>query len=152
MTFQKGNPGRPKGSKNKKLELLRSNDEKLQEKVLDMAMNGDATALRIIADRLWPRLRPEASPVKIDAKSDDVAEQARKSIDAALGGEITVDVLKDLLTAMYAHGRLIELTELEERLRLLEQRGELPPWEAEPPTKLPIRGKKQRSKADETKF
>lgn len=72
---QSGNPaGRQPGTKNKKLEMLRSNDEKLQKKVLDMAMDGDPTSLRIIADRLWPRLRPEAVPIKINAKGDDLAE------------------------------------------------------------------------------
>lgn len=155
MTFQKGNPGRPKGSKNKKLELLRSNDQKLQKKVLDMAMDGDATALRIIADRLWPRLRAQASPVFIDAPSDNIAEQGRKIIDAALCGEVTADVLRDLLMALYAHGRLIELTELEQRLDALEkskgglpweQRMKEPLWEEDESKLLPIRGKRRRSR------
>ena len=148
MPFQKGNPGRPKGSKNKKLELFRSNNKELQQKVLDMAMEGDTAAIKIIADRLWPRIRAQAPPVSIDVESDQLADKAGAAIDAALSDEITTDVLKELLTAMYAHGRLIELTELEERLQALETRDERPPWEAEP--KLPIRGgRRNRDKKDQ---
>lgn len=145
---QSGNPaGRKPGTRNRKLELLRSNDRKLQKKVLDMAMEGDPAALKIIADRLWPRLRAQAPPVSIDATSDDIAATGRKIIDAALSGEVTADVLRDLLMALYAHGKLIELTELERRLQALETREEAPPW-AQPQERelLPIRGRRRRER------
>jgi len=150
---QPGNPGRPKGSKNKRLEFLRSHDKKLQKKVLDMAMEGDVAALKIIADRLWPRIRAQAASVVIDAVGEGIADQGRKIIDAALSGEVTPDVLRDLLMALYAHGRLIEMTELESRLRQLEKLDGKPPWESSPneekpvvTEKLPLRGKRRRSK------
>lgn len=151
---QSGNPaGRKPGSRNKKLELLRSNDTKLQKKVLDMAMEGDVGALKIIADRLWPRLKAQAAAIKIDAVSDNIAEQGKKIIDAALSGEVTPDVLRDLLMALYAQGRLIELTDLEARLKTLEELDGKPPWETtvgddRPSIKelLPIRGKRRRNK------
>ena len=63
MKFQKGNAGRPVGSKNKKLEFLRSHDARLQEKLLEMALAGDIGALKIIADRLWPRLSEQRQRV-----------------------------------------------------------------------------------------
>ena len=148
---QPGNPGRPKGSKNKRLEFLRSHDKKLQKKVLDMAMEGDVAALKIIADRLWPRMRAQAAAIHIDAVSDNIAEQGKKIIDAALSGEVTPDVLRDLLTALYAQGRLIELTDLEARLKVLEGLEGKPPWESSsteerPSTKelLPLRSKRRR--------
>lgn len=149
---QSGNPtGRKPGTLNKKLELLRSNDKKLQAKVLDMAMEGDVAALKIIADRLWPRIRAQAAAIQIDAVGEGIAEQGRKIIDAALSGEVTPDVLRDLLMALYAHGRLIEMTELESRLRQLEKLEGRPPWETssseEKPVdkeKLPLRGKRRR--------
>ena len=128
MTFKKGNPGRPKGSKNRKLEMLRSNDVRLQEKLVSMALAGDIGALKIIADRLWPRLRAEAAIVSIDAASNDLAEQGRRVIDATLRGEISTDVLRDLLTGLYAQGKIVELAEFEARIKTLEQRHELPPW------------------------
>ena len=155
MTFQKGKSGNPSGrkpgSKNKKLELLRSADELLQRKILDLALEGNPTALKIVADRLWPRLRSQPPLVSIDVASNDLAEQGRKIIAAALSGKITVDVLRDLLSAIYAQGKLIELSEFEDRLHALEQSKDIPPWESDyrpvklpPVEKLPMRGKRKR--------
>ena len=117
-----------------------------------MALSGDIGALKIIADRLWPRLRAEAAIVSIDATSNDLAEQGRKIIDAALSGKITTDVLRDLLTALYAQGKIVELAEFEDRIKALEQHRELPPWEADyrsvklitDQKLLPMRGKRRR--------
>ena len=151
MKFQKGNPGRPAGSKNKKLEFLRSHDMQLQKKVLSMALAGDISALKLIADRLWPRLRAEAAIVSIDTTSNDLAEQGRSVINAGLRGEISTDVLKDLLTAFFAQGKIVELAEFENRLKALEGHRDLPPWEVDRPVqrlndqeKLPMRGNKRR--------
>ena len=131
MKFQKGNPGRPVGSKNKKLEFLRSHDDRLQKKLVSMTLDGDISALKIIADRLWPRLRAEAAHISIDVVSNDIAEQGRAIIDSALSGNITVDTLRDLLASLYAQGKIVELAEFEDRLKELEQHRALPPWEVE---------------------
>ena len=157
MTFKTGKSGNPRGkrpgTRNKKLEFLRSNDERLQKKVLSMALAGDISALKIIADRLWPRLRAEAAIVSIDAKSNDLAEQGRSVIDAGLRGEITVDAGRDLLTALYAQAKIVEAAEFEDRLKELEGHRALPPWEVDRPVqrlneqeKLPMRGKQKRLK------
>ena len=156
MTFKSGKSGNPRGkkpgTKNKTLQLFRSSDEQLQRKVLEMALSGDLSAMKIVADRLWPRLRAEAAVVSIDVASNDLAEQGRQIIAAALSGKITTDVLRDLLTALYAQGKIIELAEFEERLRKLEEHRTAPPWESPKPElrlvadqeKLPMRGKQRR--------
>ena len=152
MSFKKGNAGRPVGSKNKKLEFLRSSDERLQKKLVSMALSGDIGALKIIADRLWPRLRAEAAHISIDTTSNDLAGQGRQIIDAALSGKITVDVLKDLLASLYAQAKIVEAAEFEERLKALEEHRDVAPWEIEhrpvklitDQEKLPMRGNKRR--------
>ena len=152
MKFQKGNAGRPVGSRNKRLEFLRSNDVKLQQKLIAMALSGDIGALKIVADRLWPRLRAEAPLISIDATSNDLAEQGRQVIGAGLRGEISTDVLKDLLASLYAQGKIVELAEFEDRIKALERYRELPPWEVDhKPARLlteqkllPMRGKRRR--------
>ena len=155
MTFKSGKSGNPRGkkpgTKNKRLELLQSKDVQLQKKLVAMALSGDIGALKIIADRLWPRLRAEAAFISIDSRSDDLAEQGRKIIDAALSGEITTDVLRDLLTSLYAQGKIVELAEFEQRLKQLEQHRDVAPWEIEhrpvkliTDQKLPMRGKQRR--------
>ena len=153
MTFKKGNAGRPKGSKNRKLQLLQSSDEQLQRKVLDMALAGDISAIKIIADRIWPRLRAEAAIVSIDCKSDDLSEQGRSVIDAGLSGKISTDVLRDLIAGLFGQAKIMELAEFEERLKALEQHRIAPPWEVDRPVQrlndqelLPIRGKGKRLK------
>lgn len=118
-----------------------------------MALKGDPAALKIVADRLWPRLRAQAPPVSIDAKSDDLVATGKRVIDAALSGQITTDLLRDLLGALYLQGQITELTEFERRLRELEERaGDTPPWALpEPPSeKLPIRGRKRRREREST--
>ena len=160
MTFQSGKSGNPRGkrpgTRNKKLELLRSSDERLQKKLLEMALAGDIGALKIIADRIWPRLRAEAAGVSIDVvsidcKSDDLSEQGRSVIDAGLRGEISTDVLRDLLSALFAQAKIVELAEFEDRLKELEGHRIAPPWEVDRPVKLindqeklPMRGNKRR--------
>ena len=151
MKFQKGNPGRPVGSKNKKLEFLRSHDVRLQEKLLEMALAGDIGALKIIADRLWPRLRAEAAGVSIDVVSNDLAKQGRSVIDAALHGKITVDAGRDLLAALFAQAKIVEAAEFEDRLKELEGHRDIPPWEVNRPVqclnaqeKLPMRSRTRR--------
>ena len=155
MTFKSGKSGNPRGkkpgTKNKRLELFRSHDEQLQRKVLDMALAGDISALKIVADRLWPRLRAQAEFVEIDIESDDIAEQGRAIIDAALHGKITVDVGRKLLAAFFAQAKIVEAAEFEARLNKLEEHRDIAPWEIEHrPTrlltdqKLPMRGKRRR--------
>ena len=148
MAFKPGQSGNPRGkkpgTKNKKLELFRSNDEKLQRKVLDMALDGDVAMLKIVADRLWPRLRSEAMPVIVKTKSADIASQGAAIINAALAGKLTPDVLRDLLGALADQARLVEFTEIESRLQALENQDHVIPWAQRSEDKLPIRGRKRR--------
>ena len=148
MAFKKGqsgNPaGKPKGCRNKRLELFRSNDERLQRKVLDMALDGDVAMLKIVADRLWPRIRSQALPVKVKAKSADLASQGAAVVNAALAGELTPDVLGMLLSALADQARLVEFSEIESRLQKLENQEHIAPWVQRSKDKLPLRGKRRR--------
>jgi len=143
---QSGNPaGRPKGARDKRLALMLSNEKALQRKLVKMALGGDVAAMRIIADRLWTRLRPEAVPVRVTTASSGLAQQGAAIIDAALSGQLTPDVLRDLLSALADQARLIEFTEIEERLQRLEGQEPVAPWERRSDDKLPLRGRKRRA-------
>ena len=145
---QSGNPaGRPKGSRDKRLALMLSNEKALQRKLVKMALGGDVAAMRIIADRLWTRLRPEAVPVRVTTPSSGLAQQGAAIIDAALSGQLTPDVLRDLLSALANQARLIEFTEIEARLQALEGQKPVAPWERRSDDKLPlrVRGRKRRA-------
>ena len=142
---ESGNPaGRPKGSGNIKQGLFKSKEPELQQKLINMALGGDVAAMKIIADRIWPRIRSQAMPINVAANTTDLANTGRSVIAAALDGEITVDVLRDVLAALYGQGKLVELTELEQRLQALEKQKDVPPWLHRSEAKLPIRGKHRR--------
>src|SRR5438128_11745199 len=72
MTFQKGqsgNPdGRPVGIRDKRValrELLVPHADELVAKVVEMALAGDAAALRICIDRLKPAAKSKDDPVSL---------------------------------------------------------------------------------------
>ena len=148
MTFQKGNPGRPRGAKGKKQQLLESHSKKLLQKLIELALDGDPTALRLCIDRLLPRLRPESAPVSIKTKAKDLASQGEAIVQAALTGALPPDVTRDLTAALADVARLKEFTEIEERLAALERGKPVTPWEnqKDEPELLPIRGKRRRAK------
>lgn len=136
---------RPKGSLNKRTLVSEfvEREPELQKRVVELALEGDPTSLKIIADRLWPRIRPQSMAVKVDAdKADSLAELGDKVLSAAMSGKISTDQARDLLAAITDQARVAELTEIEQRLAALEQHEDVPPWE--PPEKLPIRGRRKR--------
>ncbi|WP_373867386.1 DUF5681 domain-containing protein, partial [Microvirga aerophila] len=59
--FQPGNSGRPQGSRNRATlameALLDGEAEALTRKAIEMAKEGDATAMRLVLDRLLPPRR-----------------------------------------------------------------------------------------------
>jgi len=140
--------GRPKGSRDWRLGLSQSKIAKLKRKLLSMALGGDMRAMQLCADRLWPKLRAEAMPIRVETNSTDLSEQGRALIKAALEGAITPDTLRDILVALYGQARLVEVTELEQRLAALEGNTSAAPWEtaSPPPETFPLRGRKRRRK------
>ena len=136
---------RPKGSKNKwRPEILLSNKKSLQQKAVDMALAGNETCLRICMDRLYPKLRNVATPVRVKADDSDLASQGAAIVAAALSGQLTPDVLKDLLSGLADFAKLKEFAEIEDRLKVLEKHKSAPPWEKQTAERerLPIRGKR----------
>lgn len=138
---------RPKGSKNKwKPDVLVKSKEKLQRKAVQMALNGNETCMRICMDRLYPRLRNIAAPVKIKTGSTDPAVQAVAIVSEALSGKLSPDVLREFLGALADLVRIKEFSEVEARLLALESRKDKAPWEENAGhTSLPFRSRKRRT-------
>ena len=71
--FQKGNPGKAKGTRNKVNAmadaLLAENAEALLRKAIELAVNGNVTALRLCLDRVVPPRRQAT----VDAALPDIA-------------------------------------------------------------------------------
>jgi hypothetical protein len=128
--FQPGNPGRPPGSRNKTtlaLEaLLDGEAEEIARKAIEMAKEGDATAMRLVLDRLLPprRDRPVnfALP-KLETPVDAVKATAAIA-EAVASGELTPMEAGEMAKLVEGFTRAFEIHDIDKRLSLLEtERG-----------------------------
>ena len=127
----------------------------LQKKLLAMALSPATAGLsKLLPIDLWPKLTSQRRRIfRLTLYQVTLAEQGRAIIDAALSGQITVDVGRDLSTALYAQAKIVELAELEERLKALEGHRDIAPWDHKPVQRLvndqellPMRSRTRRRK------
>jgi hypothetical protein len=123
-----GNPnGRPKGHRNKATmaieELLDGEAEALTRKVIEKALEGDLTALRLCLDRLLPPRRDR--PVTFELPKIESAADARKASSAILAacavGTLSPGEAAEILSLVAAFVQVVETTETEARLAALEK-------------------------------
>ncbi len=90
---QSGNPaGRPKGSVNRQLAMLREAVEKVLPLVVERACNGDAEAQKIILERGLPKLKPVEVPMEFEMPNGGNATAAKMLMHQAAAGEIPLSV------------------------------------------------------------
>jgi hypothetical protein len=127
---QSGNPkGKPKGARNRTTliaqTLLDGQAEALVGKVVQLALDGDLTCLRICLERLVPPKRD--APIDIDLPDISTVADIPKlfgSLTAKLReGGITPSEARVLIDLAEAIRRLFELTELEQRISALEEKA-----------------------------
>jgi len=123
---QSGNPkGRPIGVKDKRTELrqlLKPHTQKLVKKTVDLALDGDTTALRLCLERLIPTIKQKDEYIKFKLTGNTQTEQSKSIIIAMSNGEITPTDTNTILQTMATQCRIAEMDEFEERLRKLEDR------------------------------
>jgi hypothetical protein len=122
--FGPGNPGKRPGTRNKAtmaaLALLEGEAEALTRRCIEMALEGDATAMRLCLDRLLPKGRPVR--LHLPLRTLDDLEAATAAVTAALAeGAVALDEVATLTGLVEARRRLLETTELERRLAALEE-------------------------------
>lgn len=127
---QSGNPnGRPKGSRNKAIlaaeSLLDGEAEQLTRKAIDLALNGDTTALKITLDRLLPARKER--PICVDLPEVNNPGDIVKAINAVLSqvseGIITLSEANTLMAILEQLRKAMETQELEARIAVLERKG-----------------------------
>lgn len=124
--FAPGNPGRPKGARHKITraveELLHGQAEAISQKAVQMALEGDSTALRLCLERIAPTRKD--APVNFDLPPVRTAEEASKAAEAVLkavsGGDVTPLEGATLMGLVEQFRRVLETTELESRISALE--------------------------------
>jgi len=122
-----GNPsGRPKGVRNKSSmaaeALLDGESEALTRRCIDLAMEGDPTALRLCLSRLLPVKRERTIELDLPALegSQDSLRAIGTVLEAVGAGEITPTEGQAVASLLETHRRTYEVEELEQRIEALE--------------------------------
>jgi hypothetical protein len=123
-----GNPaGRPPGSRNKSTllweEMLDGQAPALLQKVIDLALKGDPTALRLCLERISPPRKERLIDLSLPRITEGRhASAALTSIlSAAAEGRITPGEAETLARTVEIHTRIIETEDLARRLDGLER-------------------------------
>jgi hypothetical protein len=125
-----GNPsGKPPGTRHKATlaaeALLDGETEALTRKAIAMALEGDATAMRLCLERILPPRRDR--PVTIELPTlggagDALGAMAAITTAVAAGG-LTPSEAGDLSSLVSGYVKAIEIDELDKRIAALEQRA-----------------------------
>lgn len=131
---QSGNPaGRPKGSgiSAKLRQAIEGEAEAIIKAMIEQAKAGDMQAAKALLDRVLPALKPESQAIHLPelVAAGTMAEKARAAIDAAGAGAVSPSAASDLVAAIAGLARVVEVTELQQRLDELERMMK-PPKEA----------------------
>ena len=127
--FQPGNAGKPKGARHRMTvmaeQMMTHEAEAVVKAVIDAARGGDMTAAKIILDRIAPvpkGRRLEMDLPAIDTPAD-VSAALNATISAMAGGLITPDEASTVSGVLAEKRRALEVGDIEERVRKLEQQG-----------------------------
>jgi hypothetical protein len=118
--FEAGNPGKPKGARNRATRaaeaLLDGESEELTRKAIELAKAGDGTALRLCLERLIPARRDR--PVSFDLP----AKAMGAILQAVAGGEISPSEGAEIARLLESFTKALEIADFEQRLTALENR------------------------------
>lgn len=123
--FKKGISGNPKGRPKTKVPInalrttIADNMPDIITKLVELAKGGDVQAARVLLDRVCPALKPQALPVNLPVM-ESLAGQDGEIIRATMSGEIPPDIGSQLITALSAQAKIIEIDELARRIEALE--------------------------------
>lgn len=124
--FAPGNPGRPKGARHKATRaiegLLEGEAEGLTRKAVDMALDGDTTALRLCLERIAPPRKDTPVNFKLPSmeSSKDAARAAQAILQAVSDGDLTPLEGASVMALVESYRKTLETTELESRIAALE--------------------------------
>lgn len=121
---QSGNPkGRPRGIPDKRTiyrETLHKHAGKIIEAVIEKALEGDITAMRICVDRIIPTLKAGDSSVNVNL-SGNLADQGQQVLSSLADGSLSPGEAVTVMNTLQAQAKLVESDELIERIERLEK-------------------------------
>ena len=118
-----GNPaGRPKGSLNKKTQLIKlmeAHAEALISKTIDLALAGDTVALRLCIERLIPKINDRPTTVVMpNLEEMETTKIVPELLRSLAGQEISLSEFKSLMDVFMLHDDAIHTKEKQETLRI----------------------------------
>ena len=128
--FEPGNPGRPKGSRNKATlaaeALLDGEAETLTRKAIDLANAGDTTALRMCIERILPARKDRPVPISLPPITNpaDAVTVLAAITTAVSDGDITPMEASELSKVVDSYTRAVETRDIVARLDRLEAEKE----------------------------
>jgi hypothetical protein len=131
MTFkpgQSGNPnGRPKGARNRATvaaeQLLDGEASNLTRKAIELAKEGDTTALRLCIERILParKDRPVTFSLPNLEHANDAVMASAAIVEAVAKGDLTPSEAAELSKVLDGFARTLEAADFENRLMRLEE-------------------------------
>jgi hypothetical protein len=124
--FARGNPGRPKGSRNRRSvlveQLMDADISEIVKAVIDKAKQGDMTAAKLVLDRVAPPPKGRALALNLPAVTDaESVLQCHASLLAALAhGVIDASEAESVAKILASFLRTLDSVDIEARLVRLE--------------------------------
>ena len=117
---QSGNPGgRPPGSVNKSLRLLRDAAEAILPDLIKQAKSGDMEAQKLILDRGIPRLRAVSMPEAMALPDGTLTDQAKALVAQVAAGNLSTTVAAEIAGIITASARVEEVDQLRDEMKAL---------------------------------
>ncbi|RLQ89318.1 hypothetical protein [Notoacmeibacter ruber] len=125
--FASGWTGRPKGSRNKATlaaeTLLEGEAEELTRKAIELAKNGDTTALRLCLERVVPVRKGVVIAFDMPPLNGlgTISEVASSIISTVAEGTLSPEEGQALIGMIESYRRTLEASDLEQRIKALEE-------------------------------
>jgi uncharacterized protein DUF5681 len=138
--FKPGNPGRPRGSKNRVTQTLEQlaegQAEQLYQKVLKGALAGNVRCQQLLLDRIWPARKGQPINVTMPPinNSQDALAAIASICKALEEGDLTPDEVTALSLVVGRSIQVIELQDFERRISALEEARDKRDEEKKSPT------------------
>ena len=133
MPFRKGQSGNPAGRtkgaitiRTKLLEGLKAakiDEVGFAQRVIQSALSGNNTALQVVADRLWPRVKPMMPELSLPDGLGSWQERGEAIYELMATGQCTPDQAASAVSVIDSVATLTELDELKLRIGNLEEQS-----------------------------
>jgi len=119
--FAKGNPGRPAGSKNRKIQLTSEQGQRLLDRAYELALEGEPLLVKHLLTGFLPKdrlIHIDFDP--IGAYAGEAADTIAAIMRAVFSGQITPQEGTALAALATQYSRALDIAEVIKRLDLIE--------------------------------